>query len=384
MDDSSFVPSGLLSKYYGGDFDVSCFHPLKGFVLGVNLQTRKKIMKVTSYSVPAVYQMDPDGPWYCAPDLERPPGVFRFETKSMDIPCGKCVGCRLEYSRQWANRCMLELQYHDSAYFVTLTYNDFAVPKSYYPDPETGEAQQSLTLSKRDWQLFMKRLRFQHPDDHIRFFMCGEYGPNTFRPHYHAIIFGLHLDDLKPWSRSNLGYQYYLSESLSKAWSSSVTCKDLFGESFESPKGELGHVLVGDVTWETCAYTARYIMKKLKGPESQFYSDFGLEPPFVLMSRRPGIGRQYYDDHPDMYDYDYINLRTEKGGRKIRPPHYYDKIFDVDQPERMAEIKLTRQRMAEAVKRLKLSKTSLSYLDYLITEEDVLQAKLSSLQRKEF
>lgn len=80
------------------------------------------------------------------------------------IPCGKCVGCRLEYSRQWANRCMLELQYHDSAYFCTFTYDDDHVPRTYYPDPETGEAFPAMTLQKRDFQLLMKRIRKHFPD----------------------------------------------------------------------------------------------------------------------------------------------------------------------------------------------------------------------------
>lgn len=363
---------------------MACYHPLKGFCLGKNSVTGKKVMKITSYDVQAVYQMSPDGSWYSSPDGVRTPHMHRIIYESTDIPCGKCVGCRLEYSKQWANRCMLELQYHDSAYFVTLTYNDFAVPKSYYPDPETGEAQQSLTLSKRDWQLFMKRLRFQHSADNLRFFMCGEYGPSTYRPHYHAIIFGLHLDDLVPWKKSPQGYQYYLSPSLSKAWSSSVEQKDLFGDSFQSPKAELGHVLVGEVTWETCAYTARYIMKKLKGQEAKFYSDFNLEPPFVLMSRRPGIARQYFDDHPDMYDYDFINIKTPQGGRKMRPPRYYDKLFDIEYPDRLAEIKETRKKMAEAVKLLKMSGTNLDYLSYLEVEESNLESRITSLQRSDF
>lgn len=362
---------------------MACFHPLKGFPIGVH-PSGKTAYKITSYDVNGVYTFGPDLPWYCTSESVAPPGSFRFVCDSTPIACGKCVGCRLDYSRQWANRCMLELDYHDSAYFVTLTYNDFSVPKSFYPDPDTGEAQQSLTLCKRDWQLFMKRLRKQHPDDNIRFFMCGEYGPSTFRPHYHAIIFGLHLNDLVPWSKSSLGYQYYLSPSLSRAWSSRGSARDLFGEEFSTPLAELGHVLVGEVTWDTCAYTARYIMKKLKGPEAQFYSDFNLVPPFVLMSRRPGIARQYFDDHPDIYEYDFINIKTEKGGRKVRPPRYYDQLFDLQQPERMAEIKVTRQKMAEAVQRLKLSRTTLPYLQYLDVEEQNLVSRISTLQRKEF
>ena len=135
----------------------------------------------------------------------------------LQVPCGQCIGCRIDRSRQWANRCMLELQYHDSAYFVTLTYDDLHVPKAYYPDPDTGEAHQSLTLCKRDFQLWMKRLRKRFSDDKIRFFACGEYGGSTHRPHYHAIVFGLHLDDLVKYKTVQEGdgyYTYYNSDSL--------------------------------------------------------------------------------------------------------------------------------------------------------------------------
>lgn len=112
---------------------------------------------------------------------------------------------------------MLELQYHDSSYFVTLTYDDLHVPKSYYPDPETGEAHTSFTLCKRDFQLWMKRLRKKFSDDKIRFFACGEYGGQTKRPHYHVIVFGLHLNDLVKYKTVQEGdsyYTYYNSDSL--------------------------------------------------------------------------------------------------------------------------------------------------------------------------
>lgn len=285
------------------------------------------------------------------------------------IPCGQCIGCRLEYSRQWANRCMLELQYHDSSYFVTLTYDDFHVPKSYYSDPATGEAFTSLTLVKRDFQLFMKRLRKAFPDDHIRFFMSGEYGSDTFRPHYHAILFGLHLDDLVYWNRSPEGFQYYNSPSLQKCWS-------------DREGNPIGFAVVAEVTWETCAYTARYVMKKLKGAEAHFYSDFNIQPEFTLMSRKPGIARQYFDDHPDLYDFDYINISTAKGGRKFRPPRYYDQLFDVENPEKMQEIKEIRRKLASAAQEAKLQRTNLSLDELLMVEEHNKQAKLNSLRRK--
>lgn len=300
---------------------------------------------------------------------------FRYVVlDSTQIPCGQCIGCRLDYSRQWANRCMLELEYHDSAYFVTLTYDDAHVPRSFYGDPDTGLACPSLTLRKRDFQLFMKRLRKAHPDDKIRFFAAGEYGDKTCRPHYHAIIFGLQLNDLTVYKRSPDGqFIYYNSADLQRSWSVWDVSREMYVP--------LGYAVVAPVTWNTCAYTARYVMKKLKGKEAQFYSDFNIESPFTLMSRKPGIARQWYDDHPDCYDYEYINISTPEGGKKFRPPRYFDKLYDLDNPEESAELKEVRKKMAEASKAAKLEKTSLSYLDMLQVEENAKMDKLKKLIR---
>lgn len=353
-----------------------CYHPLKAFEIGKTADGKRK-MKVTSYDVEVVYQMLPDGPWYCS-GSDSGIHAFRVCHNVVTVPCGQCIGCRLERSRQWANRCLLELQYHDSAYFVTLTYDEDHVPRSYYPDPDTGEVQPSLTLSKRDFQLFMKRLRKAFSDDRIRFFACGEYGPSTFRPHYHVILFGLHLTDLVPFSKSQQGFTYYTSQSLQRCWS--VLTKDE-SNGCVTPLA-LGYSLVTNVTWETCAYTARYITKKLSGPEAQFYTDFNIEPPWSLMSRRPGIGRQYYDDHPDLYEFEYINVSTPTGGRKFRPPKYFDKLYDVEYPEESAQLKAIRQKMAEEAKKAKLEKTSLSYLELLQVEENAKLDAVKKLKRE--
>lgn len=279
----------------------------------------------------------------------------RHQEELIRIPCGKCIGCRLSYARQWADRCMLELQYHDSAYFLTLTYNDEHVPTHYFLDPETGVEQPSLSLEKSDFQLFMKRLRRACPDDKIRFFACGEYGPNTFRPHYHAILFGLHLSDLYLKKQTTDGFCYYGSPLVEAAWSLRP-----FGN--HSPLlDRIGDIMLTDVTWETCNYVARYIVKKQLGPDgNDFYDTFQLEPPFTLMSRMPGIGRQYYEDHPDLHDYDSFSIPTPTGGRRIRPPRYYDKLYDLECPEEMEEIKKKRRRFAEEAEKFKLFQTSLS------------------------
>lgn len=320
---------------------MSCFHPMLAVSTGLNSNGKRDIKFVA-------------GPteWESYPPNAR-----------LKIPCGRCVGCRLERSRQWANRCMLELQYHESSYFVTLTYDDEHVPVTYYSENVDGEARSGLTLRARDLQLFLKRLRKEHFYERLRFFACGEYGTTTYRPHYHAIIFGLTLDDLRPYKRSPQNYDYFISDSLTECWG-------------------LGFVVVGAVTWETCAYTARYIMKKALGQGAEVYERFNIEPEFVRMSRKPGIAYQYYADHPDLYQYEYINLPTDKGQLKFRPPRYYDRLFDVDNPDQMAKIKAKRLHFALVDAHNKSLQTSLIEPDRLAVEEAALTARIKSLERK--
>lgn len=325
---------------------MSCYHPQTAVVLGVDPHTGKKALKFLG---------------------EKAVASLLYPGKEViQLPCGQCVGCRIDRSRQWANRCMLELQYHDSAYFVTLTYDDEHVPKAYYTDPATGEAYTSLTLCKRDFQLWMKRLRKKFSDDKIRFFACGEYGGETKRPHYHAIVFGLHLHDCVKYKTVREGdsyYTYYNSESIQETWPN-------------------GFVVVGEVTWESCAYVARYVTKKLSGPQAEFYEKFNLVPEFSDMSRRPGIARQYYDEHgKDIYEHAYINVSTPTGGRKFKPPRYFDRLFDVDCPGALDELKERRKRTAQAVLEGKMKRTNLDPIEILKVEEAAFTNKTKKLRR---
>lgn len=343
-----------------------CYHPLSAVVVGLK-PNGKKDLKIVSGDPLSDRERSPDISSFLVPYDDQ--GHVKTINEVIQLPCGQCVGCRLDRSRQWADRCMLELEYHDSAYFVTLTYDDKHVPiHDYCSDYSTGEVGRSLSLEKRDFQLFMKRLRKRFSNDKIRYFAAGEYGSNTLRPHYHAIIFGLHLNDLVPYSRSAQGYQYYNSDSFQRCW-----C--------DNDGNPIGFAVLGEVTWETCAYTARYIMKKLNGPEAIYYDMVNIEPEFTVMSRRPGIARQYYDDHPDIYEHEYINLSTEKGGRKIKPPRYYDQLFDIENPEKMAEIKQIRQKMAKAKQKAKLQATSLYSDELRQVEEHNKMAVIKSLRR---
>lgn len=180
------------------------------------------------------------------------------------VPCGKCPSCLSDRARDWSNRCLMELQDSGSAIFVTLTYNDFNIPIC-----DAG-----FSLSVSDCQLFMKRLRKRFPGVRIRFLLSGEYGSKTFRPHYHAILFGLSLSDFPDFRflRFNkLGQPIFASDMFESIWLK-------------------GFCSIGSVTKQSCDYVCRYVLKKQKdlSLDSGFYS--GRKPPFILSSRRPGIG----------------------------------------------------------------------------------------------
>ena len=238
-------------------------------------------------------------------------GSFR-EWEEITLPCGRCIGCRLERSRQWAIRCVHEAQYHSENCFLTLTFNNEHL------DPEGS-------LRKRDFVLFMKRLRkyFAAEGKKVRFFHCGEYGSQLQRPHHHCIIFGADFSDKVLWSIS-CGFPLYRSESLEKLW-------------------PFGFSSIAGVSFESCAYVARYIIKKVNGDlADEWYN--GKEPEYISMSRMPGIGYQWLMDHPEIYNYDEVVIRNNI---KCKPPRYYDKIFDSIAPDFMKVIKDNRKLKAE-------------------------------------
>lgn len=349
---------------------MSCYHPFKAFVVGTK-DNGKDDLVIRPYAVTKI-GLNKNGIWenYYDDTIFRSDTHTRVVSRFIEIPCNNCIGCRIDRSREWANRMMLELEYHDSAYFVTLTYNEEHVPTSFYPDPETGEALPVMTLKPKDPQDWLKRLRKAFPDDHIRYFLCGEYGTETHRPHYHAIVYGLHLDDLRPIPGSR-DPNYQTSDKLQRTWS----VKD---KSCYTP---LGFVLVAPVTWQSCAYVARYVTKKLYGKEAEFYENFGLCPEFTRCSRRPGLGREYFDDHPDCCSKPFLYLSTEEKGVKFPPPKYFQRILADEDPAQAAELKEKRTRFAELAKKARLQNTDLDYLEYLQVQEDNFKAKTASLLR---
>lgn len=355
---------------------MSCYHPNKAFRLGVK-DNGKLDLALRSYNVDHLELVN--GKWQNAYDSFVDPRSDRTVKDFIEVPCGKCLGCRMDYSRRWADRMMLEMEDHEESYFITLTYNDDHLPWNPMPDLHTGEIIDSVkTLRKEDLQKFIKRLRKQTGQD-LMYFACGEYGEHTSRPHYHLIVFGLHLDDLQFFKKSNLGFNYYLSPFLDSVWS--------IGSGKQHANREpIGHVLVAPATWETCAYTARYVTKKADHDFTEYYNEHNIQPEFCIMSRRPAIAKnaflKYIESGNVCYaKYSSIHLNTEKGGKTIQMPKYWDRLAEQIYPEIVAQKKLNRQMYAQENNLLKLENTDLSYLDQLQIEEHNLDARLRSLER---
>lgn len=274
--------------------------------------------------------------------------VQSHSTKKIQLPCGQCIGCRIAASSAWANRIMHEAQEYKQNTFITLTYDEEHLPKD-------------KSIDVRHFQLFMKRLRKENKDIKIRFFHCGEYGEQTNRAHYHACIFNYDFPDKEYFSENN-GNKLYTSEILNRLWGK-------------------GHTIIGSLTRQSAAYVARYIIKKINGnPAKEHYQlideETGevtqLKPEYITMSRRPGIGHNFYQQYKnEIWQSDSIvNAQFKEDG----VPKYYDKLLKNKDPELLETIKIKRQ-----VKAKKHSKDTTR--ERLKAREICAQAKLAKLKR---
>jgi hypothetical protein len=249
-----------------------------------------------------------------------PVPVYTLEGEHAYRPCGSCLGCRLEYSRQWAVRCFHESTMYKENSFLTLTFNNKNLPKD-------------GSIQKSELQKFIKRFRQKIEPKKIRYFGCGEYGDpkKTFRPHYHLCVFGYTFPDLEPVRGQKTGYfqNKFKKQGNGKLYTSKML-EDLWKKGF---------VTVGDLTYESAGYVARYCVKKIKGKkEKEFYGK--KEPPFALMSRMPGIGKAWLEKYmSDVYPKDYFHIN----GKKHSPPRFYDSILQRIDNEQYENLKKERR-----------------------------------------
>lgn len=226
----------------------------------------------------------------------------------LQVPCGGCIGCKLDRSRSWAIRAVHEASLSENHSFLTLTYDDEHLPAS-------------GSLIKSDFQKFIRSLRQKLSPEPIRFFMCGEYGELLLRPHYHALIYGFSFPDKKHWSTTRHGNKLFRSTFLESTWT-------------------LGNSLIGDVTFQSAGYIARYTMKKITGAAAAAHyrgetcdaatgEIIDRLPEYNQMSLKPGLGRAWIERYlPDVYPGDFVVM----SGKKHKPPRYYDKFHEQHDP----------------------------------------------------
>lgn len=287
------------------------------------------------------------------------------EYPNINVPCGHCVGCRLDKSREWADRMMLELDHSKTAIFVTLTYDPLNVPVACSLD----DGSVLFTLDKRDVQLFMKRLRRTFSGREIRFYLAGEYGSQTHRPHYHAILFGLSLadfSDIQPVSKNSFGQFLYSSQKMYEIW-------------------KLGNVALAEVSWQTCAYVARYCVKKLGADVSrETYESFGVLPEFSLMSRKPGIAGFYALEHPELIERSKQYFSDPNGvtpRTSCQTPKFVFEKLQLINPVLYDNIKNQRQAYARDKELIALSRTDLDFYEYNVVKESNHQRRANGLIR---
>lgn len=177
----------------------------------------------------------------------------------------------------------------------------------------------------------MKRLRNRY-DRKIRFFAVGEYGDELQRPHYHLLLFNYFPRDAE-FLREHRGNPYYTSAEMSKLW----------------PRG---YHFIGELTFDSAAYCARYCTKKITGEAAYEHYEriveetgevIQLEPEFAVMSRRPGIGHDWFAKYrDDVFPHDDVIVK----GRQVKPPRYYDKLEEIQDECGFSEIKAARKEAA--------------------------------------
>lgn len=251
----------------------------------------------------------------------------------IQLPCGQCIGCRIDRSKQWAIRCVHEASLYSDNCFITLTYSE-----------ESLKDNPAKTLVKEHFTEFIRELRRNFKGSSyveknkklirpIRYFQCGEYGENLGRPHHHACIFNFDFPDKKLWSIRN-GVRLYRSEILEKYWTH-------------------GYSTIGDVTFESAAYVAQYITKKVNGKMAKVYYNridketgemIPIEPEYITMSLRPGIASGWFERYGnEVHSKDYVTMHN----RKFKPPKYYDKIYDEIDHQGLEAVKKQRKERAE-------------------------------------
>lgn len=334
--------------------------------------------------------------------------------RQIEVPCGRCDGCKLDLASSWATRCTLEAKNWKNNCVISLTYNDREV----HHDEKSG----LLTLKKKDLQDFLKRLRYYekgiekwtHPiknikEKPIRYFACGEYGRSGTRaplggnPHFHVIFFNWMPDDLKFYKYNKYGNPIYTSKKLMKIWGH-------------------GFCTVEDFTYNNACYVARYVQKKAGiAPVKREYmplekEEFRIkvderngnvfiagykrkikqekllqEKEFIVMSRGVGIGVLEWIKHKETIKNNEGILLKNKGKVKKKPiPRYFKKLWESENWEEYYRFKFVCEQKAIKKKMEIISMITMpdgttdefKWEFYLHQQEKILQEKSEKYKRR--
>jgi len=239
-------------------------------------------------------------------------------SKTFTIPCGGCIGCRVTKTSEWASRAILELRGSIDSCFITLTYKNTPPGGSLHP-PHLRDFWKRL-------RIFTSRRSHNEPAlfplSKIRYFACGEYGEKKSRPHYHAVVFGYRPSDGVLFKQTDFG-PLFSSVELQKVWTH-------------------GFVTFGAVAFESCAYVASYVQKKLTGRQGALHYG-NLWSPFARMSRRPGLGRAGAIELQNEVSDDKLWL----GGDRFSPvPKYFMNLYKELNPELFETLSLKRESLS--------------------------------------
>lgn len=314
-------------------------------------------------------------PGYDPGELEKLEKYTAHRYKSTIIPCQNCIGCRLDYSREWANRGYLEAKMWDENYFVTLTYDEKHLVKPDFLTDYNGitwcddGTWEGGTLVPKHVRTFMNTLRKIEEREYghtgIRFMAAGEYGEEGKRPHYHLILFNCKLPlDTFFEPRIINGETYYRNKIIERAWTKGISN-------------------ISACTWNTIAYVSRYITKKINGAESEelYYSN-GKIKEFMRCSNHPGIGYPYYEKYKEkIYATDSITVKNSNGIITSKPPKYFDDLYEKENPNDFFWIQRKRQEQGESSTKLKAGETSLFLREYLEVLEREKETQSKQLRR---
>lgn len=320
--------------------------------------------------------------------LEHDENYFRFvkrynefqekhgsKSRAQVIPCGNCWACNLNYSAQWATRIMKEVEKTENNWFITLTYDDEHLPiaekMEYNGTIYENDGTWRGTLNPEDTHTFINSLRkhFERDLKHkgMKYYYCGEYGSETLRPHYHMILMNCPLD-ISQFYGTHVDKNFkahWKSHELEKYW-------------------KKGMIDICEVEWSCAAYVARYCMKKLqKEITKEQYAELGKLPEFVRMSRRPGIGTDYFNENFEkIYEHDEIIMRTVKGNiGSVKPPKAWDKKLEEINPELYEKIKESRRKAKDRADELKQQISDYTDRELLKLNKDKILEKGKMLPR---